>query len=492
MSARDTPLPGYSHFDATRDARMGQRVKLPEVLGALSHALDLTQGQPRGHALRCCWIGTQIGTALGLTPEQMADLYYVLLLKDLGCSSNAAAICALYQTDDIAFKHDFKLADGNLGAILRFVLSKTGVGLGVADRMRATLKVIRKSDRIAQNLIQTRCQKGADIAERLRFSAAVQDGIRCLDEHWDGSGRPQGLAGHAVPLAANIALLAQVVDVFHQANGRSAAATAVRSRGNSWFDPSLVDVFLACAAQDSFWSGVEDPQIETVVFAAAPARADPPMDDTYLDDIAYAFADVIDAKSPFTADHSRRVMLYADMIAGELGFSADHRTWLRRVALLHDVGKLAVSNTILDKPGRPSPAEWDVIRSHPTLSAEILTRVSVFADMAPVAAAHHERLDGKGYPNGLNAKTLSIEAMVLTAADVFDALSADRPYRSALPVGEALQIMRAGAGTIHHPTCLDALERGLARLGQSDELDLQHGHIPAENAPRHPGTSMSG
>jgi len=206
------------------------------------------------------------------------------------------------------------------------------------------------------------------------------------------------------------------------------------------------------------------PDIESCVFAMKPALQSEPVDEDYLDDIATAFSDVVDAKSPFTADHSNRVTLYTDMIAEEMGLSPAHRRWLRRAALLHDLGKLGVSNQVLDKPGKPDDDEWTSIRRHPAQSEAILRRVHAFQDIAPVAAAHHERIDGKGYPYGLKGAEIYLEARILTVADVFDALSAERPYRAAMPIAKALAILDADAGTAFDPACIAALKSGLARL----------------------------
>ena len=195
-----------------------------------------------------------------------------------------------------------------------------------------------------------------------------------------------------------------------------------------------------------------------------PALQSEQVDEDYLDDIAAAFSDVVDAKSPFTADHSNRVTLYTDMIAEELGLDQDHRRWLRRAALLHDLGKLRVSNQVLDKPGKLDEAEWRSIRRHPVHSAEILNRAHAFRDIAAVAAAHHERLDGKGYPHGLGGAEICLEVRILTVADVFDALTAERPYRAAMPITKALSILDADAHTAFDPACIAALKSGLARL----------------------------
>nr|WP_295465100.1 HD-GYP domain-containing protein [Mesorhizobium sp.] len=439
-------------------------LNVAELLGALSHALDLTEGQPKGHCQRACWIGTQIGMQMGLTAEALSDIYFTALLKDLGCSSNAARICELYLADDISFKRDFKTIDGSLAAALRFVMDKTGIQSGFAERVRAILNILRNGGEISRELIETRCHRGADIAAKMRFPAEVQDGIRWLDEHWDGSGKPEGRVGEAIPVASRIALVAQVADIFHKEGGRAAARAEILARRGTWFDPAVVDAFLAAEKLAAFWRAIEGDALDRHLSDLAPARSSAPLDDDYVDDIAAAFADVIDAKSPFTAGHSRRVTLFTDMIAEEMGLDAEHRRWLRRAALLHDIGKLAVSNQILDKPGRPEESEWISIRSHPAHSADILRQVAIFRDLSDIAGAHHERLDGKGYPLGLAGDAIVAEVRMLTVADVFDAVTADRPYRKAMKVEAAFAILDKDTGTAFDGACVAALKRAVARL----------------------------
>lgn len=446
-------------------------LNLAELLGALSHALDLTEGQPVGHSKRACWIGTHIAIELGVGAQELSDIYFTVLLKDLGCSSNAARICELYLTDDITFKRDFKTIDGSLAAALRFVFDKTGLESGFAERVRAILNILRNGGDISRELIETRCHRGADIAGKMRFSPAIQNGIRWLDEHWNGRGKPEGRVGEAIPLASRIALAAQVADVFHTAGGRKAARAELVARKEIWFDPAVVDAFLRAEAMTGFWEILESEYLDDQLYALPPALDTATVTEDYIDDIAGAFADVIDAKSPFTAGHSRRVMLFTDMIAEELGLPADRRRWLRRGALLHDIGKLAVSNQILDKPGRPTEAEWLSVRSHPAHSANILSKVSVFRDLADIAGAHHERLDGKGYPRGLKESDLCQNVRALSVADVFDALTADRPYRKAMKVEEAFAILDEDTGTAFDGDCVAALKRAVAQLAQTDDAD---------------------
>jgi HD-GYP domain-containing protein (c-di-GMP phosphodiesterase class II) len=442
------------------------RLRLAELLGALSHALDLTEGQPRGHCIRCCWIGTQLGTLLKLWPDELSDLYYSLLLKDLGCSSNAARICQLYLANDISFKRDFKLIDGSLPQALRFVLGHTGLEAGLAERFRAIIGILKNGGEISRELIEARCHRGAEIAARMGFSKPVCEAIQNLDEHWDGSGKPEGLRGKAIPVFAQIALLAQVVDVFNIANGPQAALQEVRNRQGTWFDPEIVAAFVDLQAEEGFWDILKDDGLPSLVLDLEPAKATRYVDDDYLDRIATAFAQVIDAKSSFTRGHSERVAVFTDMIAEQLGFSRERRRWLGRGALLHDIGKLAISNSILDKPGKLTREEFDVIKSHPVHSENILASISVFTDLAGVAGGHHERLDGKGYPRGLKNEEISLETRIVTTADIFDALTAERPYRAAMPVSQALSIMAKDVGTAIDPLCFNALQSALARADE--------------------------
>ena len=438
-------------------------VGLAELVSALSFALDLTEGQPAGHGVRCCWIGMTIGRELGMTDAQLSDLYFTLLLKDVGCSSNAARICELYLGDDIGIKRDFKLVDSSLANVFGFVLKHTGMKAGLAERFRAIFRIAVTGGEVIRELIETRCHQGADIARQMRFSDDVVEGIMDLDEHWDGKGRPLGLAGPAISAFARIGIIAQVVDVFHTSAGPDAARDELRRRAGTWFDPAMVEAFERIATPE-FWTILAEPGLEERIVAMEKTRRVIEVDDDYLDDIAAAFAKVVDAKSPFTAGHSDRVALFSDLIAEELGFDVHRRRTLKRAALLHDIGKLGVSNQVLDKPGKLNDEEWAEIKQHPAIGERILSHVAAFAPLARIAGEHHERLDGKGYPNGLSAGDLGFETRIVTTADVFDALTADRPYRGAMPVHEAITIMEGMVGPALDAEVFAALRRAVANL----------------------------
>lgn len=436
-------------------------IYLGDIVRAFSYALDLTEGQPAGHCVRTCWIGCNIGRHLGLTSSELSDLYYALLLKDLGCSSNAARICELYEADDRAFKRGYKTVGTSLAATLVFVARNSAPRQPLRRRSATVGNILRNGVAIADEMILSRCTRGSDIASRLGFSTSVQRGIYHLDEHWDGSGRPQHLQGEVIPLIARIALLAQVADVFHTHAGCDASIAEVTRRSGTWLDPKLVQIFLEIAKSRSFWEQLQSPLLDSRVTALLPADQIRPIDDDYLDDIATAFGQVIDAKSPYTADHSTRVGELVMRVAEAMNVPQSRRRGLYRAALLHDVGKLGVSNAILDKPGPLDEREWNEMRTHANHTFEILDRIGPLHEMAAIAAGHHERLDGRGYPFGLSDELIRRETRIITVCDFYDALVSERPYRGALDREEALGIMSEAVGVAIDPDCFEAL-RGLA------------------------------
>ena len=196
-------------------------------------------------------------------------------------------------------------------------------------------------------------------------------------------------------------------------------------------------------------------------------------DEASLDRVAEAFATVVDAKSPWTYQHSMRVAEITVGIARQFGCPPQLERDLRRVALLHDIGKLGVSNLILDKPDKPTEAELIEIRKHPEFSSRILAKVASFQQLAEIAGAHHERLDGRGYHRQLAEPALPWSTRVLTVADVCEALTAMRPYRRPLSWEQARDIMTSQVGTAFDPECLAALDRWYDQSQMSSRVDEQ-------------------
>jgi HD-GYP domain-containing protein (c-di-GMP phosphodiesterase class II) len=412
-----------------------QDIALSGVIGALSYALDITEGQPAGHSVRSCMIGMRIAEQLDLPPRDRSELFYALLLKDAGCSANAERMAALFGADDRVAKRTSKLIDWS-SPLHAFLWSLRTVAPGASLRERAAyLRGIKDEGDVTHQFMAARCDRGAEIARMLYLAEGTAAAIRSLDEHWDGRGQPDGLQGEAIPLLARILCIAQTLEIFHAHGGVRAARAVVRRRRGRWFDPALVDA--ALTIEPSFWDTLEQPDVS----GWEPADRVLVADDERLDRIAEAFARVIDAKSPFTARHSERVAEIAVGIGGGLGFDPIAQRDLRRAGLLHDIGKLAISNRILDKPGKLTDEEFAAVKAHPAATLAILGRAPCFAPIAALAANHHERIDGTGYPRGLAGDALDLPMRVLAVADVYEALTADRPYRGPLPEEQALEIV---------------------------------------------------
>ena len=205
------------------------------------------------------------------------------------------------------------------------------------------------------------------------------------------------------------------------------------------------------------WEGLEKEDLGVEVMSLEPVDGRLTADDATVDDICVAFAEIIDAKTPFTYQHSSGVADAAVEIGRWFGMSEPELKKLRRAALLHDIGKLGVSNAILEKPGKLTDEEFMEVREHPFHTYEILRRIPAFADFCFDASAHHERLDGHGYWRGLASNEISLTARILAVADVFDALRAKRPYRDALPLDKVFSIMRNDTPHALDAACLAAL-----------------------------------
>jgi putative nucleotidyltransferase with HDIG domain len=452
---------------------------LSEVLGALSYALDLTEGEPPGHAIRTLVIGMRLAEQLGLGDDVRSALFYALLLKDSGCSSNASRLASLFAADDRAAKMAMKRVDwtksGGLALYMWRTMEPGGTPLSRVRRMQA----LTREDDVTRELFGTRCERGAEIARMLDLPEATAQAIRALDEHWDGSGQPLGLRGEAIPPLGRILCLAQTVEVFTRAMGAGGAYAMALKRRGRWFDPALVDALLGFRDDAAFWRPLEEPRAVPSVARWEPRDRVLLADDDQLDRVAEAFARVIDAKSPYTARHSAGVATYAVAIGAAMGMTAAAQRDLRRAALLHDIGKLAVSSRILDKPGRLTEAELAAMREHTRYTLQILQRVACFSDLAGVAAAHHERLDGSGYHLGLSASGLPRPARILAVADVFDATTSDRPYRDAMSPAQGLETIRADSATRLCAAAVRGLEAALAGEPEFEATLAAPGAAPA-------------
>ena len=470
IRTRLSSAPGAPIFPGVRRVSQSDTspvtVRVSDVFAALSFALDLAEGHRTGHSLRTCLIGLELAERLGLPLQDCRDLYYGLMLKDVGCSSTSARVYELYGGDDRVMQRRLMVAEwGHTLDALKFHFSSAAPGSPWWERAKRVASITREGHRMASELVETRSHRGAEIVRRLGFHARVADAVSAIDERWDGSGGPRGARGGEIPLLARIISLARVLEVFAATRRPAHALAFAQSRRGRWFDPTLV---LACRGLEPVlmrWSGLDEVGLRDAVRAREPGDAALLAGPGTLDRIAQGFAEVVDAKSPFTAQHSSRVSELALAIAHRLGFAAADCAELKRAALLHDIGKLSVPNSVLDKPGPLDPQEWEQVRLHPYYTQRILEHIAGFERLATVAALHHERLDGRGYYHGYPAELIPLASQVIATADVYDALTAARPYRHALPEDVALELMAKDRGTGLRDDCLDALLE-LRRCGE--------------------------
>ncbi len=445
--------------DRTNPLDLGES-RLGIIVSALSHALDLSTGQPVGHSVRACLLGMRMAEEIGLSDETRTDLFYALLLKDCGCSANASTLFHALGSDELKAKHDVKITDlTNFGReTLEYVLTHVGRGKSFLERCRLLVRLALRQKRHSWEVTKIRCERGATMARLMGLGSATAAGILALDEHWDGRGLPDGLRGDKIPLFSRIMLLAQTIEVFRAAGGGRSWLDVVRKRKGTWFEPDLVKACESLEKRGALWRGAEgNAAFETVLtMEPRPRRLERGL--RGFDAICLAFSQIVDAKSPFTFNHSLGVANAAVAIGQTLGMPAERTIFLRQAALLHDLGKLSVSNSILEKPGKLDATEWAAMRRHPFYTWKILNAIPGFGEMSNVAASHHEKLDGSGYFRGLTGEKLPREARILVVADIYDALTAKRPYRDSLPRERVFDILKKDAPHAIDAECVAALD----------------------------------
>ena len=460
-------------------------VTLGEILSALSFALDITEGARPGHSVRACILGMRLGRQIGLSDQALADLYYALLLKDIGCSSNSARMADAFTADDQVVKQHFKFIDSEkLGKpnreALTFVWNNVAPRASAWHRLQRIYRMVRRPGNLTAEMIEERCERGAVILYKLGMGIETCAAVYSLDEHWNGRGLPDHLIAQDIPLLGRICAVAQHLDLFCSEFGPSKAMETLAARSGSWYDPDLVRAAESLHQQGALWTLCvpdSDPEAQQSAVLALDPGSSTALAAHDIDLICSGFADVVDAKSPFTYRHSVGTTEAAVLISNAMGLAPDRVDVVRRAALLHDIGMLGVPNTILDKPGPLTSDEWTTIHRHPLLSQEILSRVGAFSEVAVLAGQHHEKLDGSGYPLHLTGEHLSIEARVLTVADVFSALMESRPYRQDLSPAEVQQQL---ALDVPHRLDPEAFEALISVLDQLAGLPLED--IPAMSA----------
>jgi HD-GYP domain-containing protein (c-di-GMP phosphodiesterase class II) len=414
-------------------------VRLAELLAVLSLGADLGMGQPMEHALRQCLIALRLGERAGLPEEQRADLYFGSLIAWVGCHVDAYEQ-AKWFGDDLALKEATRHYDLNgPGAMLALLGTRLGQGRPFGARARTALMFAGRGRRDVGEMLANHWYAADQLAEAVGLDQGVRTTVLQTFERWDGKGAPFGMSGEAICLASRIVNLADVLEVYQRTEGTDRAVAIARTRAGTQFDPDLVaEVERESAA---LFRDLDSATTWDAVIAEEPGLART-LTDPELDAALEAFADFIDVKSPYTLGHSRAVADLARDAGTALGQSADDVRRLRRAALLHDLGRLGVSNAVWDKPGALTPAQWERVRLHPYLTERMLASCAELASLAEIAVQHHERLDGSGYPRGLRGDALTVSGRLLATADAYQSKLQPRPHRSALGRDEAASWVR--------------------------------------------------
>jgi HD-GYP domain-containing protein (c-di-GMP phosphodiesterase class II) len=385
------------------------KLDLNELLLAVSFSLDFVEmdvlGASSNHSKRVAVIAMQMGRSLGMSREELFDL----------CS--------------FSILHDNGIAEEEL-------------------RSERNIRPEEKGKIQGLEKYWEHCNYGERNIAAFPFKTGQKDIIRYHHERYDGSGF-FGLQNREIPLMAQIIALADTTDnLFHfereEIGNREEVRRFISDRRGSWFDPEIVDVFLALAERPAFWLDLQNQFINYSVREIVPSM---PVTVEWQDvyEITKVFSQIIDSKSKYTYNHSSGLVEKVCAMADYYAYDTPATYQLCIAAHLHDLGKLAVPNCILDKPGRLDRRETEIVRAHTFYTRKALEQLSVFENLALWAANHHERLDGSGYPYQIDAEGLAFEDRLLMILDVYQALTESRPYRQALDSGQALHILRENA-----------------------------------------------
>jgi len=418
-----------------RPVEEARPVELPapsraELTVAFSQALDLAEGRPTGHAARVSYVALSLARACGLAIEEQRTVFYAALLHDAGAAGASAETCRLLGLSEQA------VFGGRPGQ----------------SPQQLALEIVPANATAVVSVLRLHLKLGAEVARNLHFDQEVRKAIETHHERWDGQGYPRALKGEAIPVAGRVVAAADVVESLigvesNPLTARRNLVAVLAEHGGRTLDPDLAHAARDLVRSDSFWLGLHDSALTRALASAAPDRQNAEAAPEDLTTFARVFAELADAKGEHTAAHADRTAEVADQIAQALEFGERERALIRLAALVHDIGLLGVAARVIAKPDILSLSEMEVMRKHPALSQQVLETLPGLGDVALWVGAHHERPDGRGYPEMLDEPSIPPEARILAVADTYVALTSPRPYRRALSHEDAQQVLLGGVGT---------------------------------------------
>ena len=410
-----------------------------ELVATLALAQDNAFGQPLESQLRSCLLASWIAEAAGLDDEQRATVYWVALLRFIGCTGHAHEVSVLFG-DEIAIRGQTLIHDsGNPAEVMGDIVAFATAGHGAEERDEIVRKIQESIREWAFNNFSSGCEVADVLLGRLGFGPDVREALGCTFECWNGKGHPNHVQGEAIPLPMRIVHVTHDMEALGRLFSPERALEAAQERRGETYDPAVADIFLEHGREWFDRLAVLEPWDAVLALEPEPHRL---LTGDSLDDALTVVADFIDLKSPYWGGHSRRCAKLAEDAAEVLGLDEAEVTTLRRAALVHDFGTTAVPNSIWDKPGALTRSEFDRVELHPMLTEQMLRRSPALAVLNPVACAHHEKCDGSGYHKRMQAADEDLGACVLAATEVYVGLTSERADRPPFSPGDAAVDLR--------------------------------------------------
>ncbi|HZD72114.1 MAG TPA: HD domain-containing phosphohydrolase [Actinomycetes bacterium] len=436
----------------------GDQVRAAEVIAALSLATDLGISVPLEHGLQSTLLAMRLGERLGIDSETASQTYYACLLFYVGCTANAEFAAEIFGGDDALTTYATPARFGSrpqmMAGMLRAVAPPGGTPLVRVVQLAGGLPGLAREFKAVVAAI---CEVAQMLADRLGLPGPVSALFAHIGERWDGKGEPGRVERDEIPLPVRIVHVARDAAFQRMLGGWEYAAGVVRERAGGAFDPAIAvrlaqeaGEILGFDADGSVWE-------QTLVCEPAPRLM---LEGEAIDRALAAMGDFADLASPYLVGHSAGVAELAAAAAPRCGLKAAELMRVRRGALVHDLGRVAVPVRIWQKTAPLTPDDWERIRLHAYHSERVLVRSPFLAALAPVATFHHERLDGSGYHRGAAGGALTGSARLLAAADAYHAMLERRPYRQALSPKRAAEALtrEARAGRLDPDAVTAVLE----------------------------------